>query len=57
MMQMVDTITDKPNWMEKIQDPAISAKWQQEFLESEADIRESLYLSFVPTLSSHIYLL
>lgn len=47
MMQMIDTITDKPNWMEKIQDPAIRAKWQQEFLTSETDISQSIQIAYV----------
>lgn len=32
MMRMIDAITDKSKWMEKICDATIRQKWQEEFL-------------------------
>ncbi|KAL4860838.1 hypothetical protein BDV12DRAFT_87738 [Aspergillus spectabilis] len=35
MMQIMETITDKPNWQEKIFNDAITAKWREEIQDEE----------------------
>lgn len=35
MMRMIDAITDKPRWTEKIQDEDIRKKWREEFYDAK----------------------
>jgi hypothetical protein len=42
MMRMINSITDKPNWTDKIQDQGITSRWRKEFLESGEDVAESM---------------
>ncbi|KAI9786310.1 MAG: hypothetical protein M1816_008051 [Peltula sp. TS41687] len=53
MMRMIDKITDKVNWMVKREFPYIRAKWQQEFLTSEADISQSRVTRVLDELHDH----
>ncbi|RFU29287.1 hypothetical protein B7463_g7047, partial [Scytalidium lignicola] len=43
MLQIMDTITDKPNWYEKVFDETISDKWKQEMLQGEGhDVSQAM---------------
>ena len=42
MMMMIDTITDKAEWMNKIQDQDIREKWSEELREAKIDISDSM---------------
>ncbi|KAL1955478.1 hypothetical protein VTO42DRAFT_8504 [Malbranchea cinnamomea] len=44
MMKVMDSITDKPNWNQKVFDEAIAAKWRAELLENDSlDISEEMF--------------
>ncbi|KAH9475906.1 hypothetical protein JR316_0011467 [Psilocybe cubensis] len=42
MMQLMNTITDKPGWQIKVYDPKISYKWKEEALSSGKDISSKM---------------
>ena len=44
MMRMIDAITDKPNWVDKIRVAEIREKWRQEFFAS-AELTEPAGIS------------
>ncbi|KAF8885258.1 hypothetical protein CPB84DRAFT_1788555 [Gymnopilus junonius] len=42
MLQLMNSITDKPGWYHKVNDPEIVEKWKEEALASGRDITESM---------------
>ena len=43
MMALMDQITDKPNWDQKVFDQNITSKWRGEARESGLDVSEKMY--------------
>lgn len=53
MLMLMEELTNKPNWWDKVRDPEIAAKWKKEALEVDwAAVRN--YADFTPAMADAV---